>query len=160
MLRGRLPMLQTGNNDFQHVAVPLAIGRRYFIFHDSSTLSVLYDDPADEPVWEIQADKPGTNATSAAPGVITVVNPATGQTIYKVRPGTELSILFGNTREGEVTATITARHIDINGTYFERARISASGVGIMVTTDGRQTSMGMPIPAKVLRILGRASFVS
>lgn len=142
-------MVEIGSNHFS-CPVPLALKGRYFLLESENPviLSVVFEHNG-YPIVEILHNKPNDNAITEVsvtpPGIITVSDKTTGKFLYKVRPDSETSVVFGKISGGEETIKITDSKIMVGDSSFERNNILGFMVGIMVDDDGR-ISVGAPVP--------------
>jgi hypothetical protein len=113
-----------GGSIFNNCSVPLAFEGHYFIVEggDPPLVSVALEREG-QVSFEILRNQPGpglNNVTKTAAGVVTVTDPETGRFLYKVRPGSETSIVFGRpTGEEGMGARVTDRMIQVGGNTFE-----------------------------------------
>jgi hypothetical protein len=146
-----------GGSTFIGCSVPLAFESRYFILEpgtkDEPLVSVIRDDDG-EPVFEVFRNEPGnapmTTSSKTPPGIVTV-GAADGSFLYKVRPGSETSVVFG-TLKGEVEAKITDKKIQVGGILIENCTFAGVGAGVVVSADG-SVGIGAPIPESLRAIL-------
>ena len=155
-------MTKIGGNTFQNVPVPLAFENRYFVLlRDSPTvLSVLHDHEGG-PEWEIVSNKPGQSSVSVVtmtpPGIITVTDKATGKFVYKLRPGSETSIVFGTLPGEEIECVIKDGYLRIGGMTVRCCGFSNCAVGVHVRANGAFALGGGKIPDPVLKALRLAA---
>ena len=148
-------MVRFGGSEFINCSVPLAFEGRYFIIEsgDPPLISVIREYN-NQPLFEVQQNKPTINPFSdvsiTQAGIITVSDKATGHFMYKIRPGSETSVVFGKIDGGEILARITDRLIQVGGITIENCAFSGVGAGIVV--DSReQVGIGCPIPPVLLQ---------
>lgn len=107
------------------------------------TIQVLRNNPTDSPLTETS-----TNPT----GIVTVSDKVSGRLLYKIRPGSETSVAFGNLDGGEITVKITDRYIQIGRNSIENNRFEGAMAGVVVHPDGG-IRIGAAIPSQVLQWL-------
>ena len=148
----RNTMTRFGGNTFVNCSVPFAFNGRYFILATGNppSFSVVLEHNG-KPVFEIvnnnPCDNPLTDAVINATGIITVSDKVTGKFIYKFRPESDTSIVFGKIDDGEMIVKISDKRIQIGSNTFENNTVANCGAGIVV--NGDSISMGAPIPASL-----------
>lgn len=149
-------MVRFGGSEFINCSVPLAFAGRYFILElgtPDPMVSVLLEYHG-QPVFEVLKNEPVENPLSTVsktpPGIVTVVDRKTGRFLYKVRPGSETSVVFGTIRGKEISAVVTDRRIRVGGITVENCVFNGVGAGIVVDESGG-VGIGAPIPASLLR---------
>jgi len=152
-------MTKFGGSTFINCSIPLAFSGRYFILEPGNppAFSVVLEYNG-APVFEIKnnepCDNPLTNVVKNAAGIVTVSEKSTGKFLYKFRPESETSIVFGNINGGEMTAKISDKRIQIGGITMENNTFVNCGAGVVVDQNGG-VSMGAPIPASLLALFGK-----
>ena len=151
-------MVDIGSNKFENVAFPLAFANRYFMLEYSSgkdvwTVFTLEDGKL---FIEILKNKPHDNDLSKAEtnptGIVTVSDPKTGAFLYKLRPGSKDSSIFGRINGQETEIKITDREICIGTNKFQNNLVSGFAVGIIV--DGRGgIGMGAGLPPELEHLI-------
>jgi len=150
-------MARFGGSEFTGFSVPLVFSGRYFVLEpgDVAVLSVFVEQN-ERPVFEILKDKPVENAVSDVTvnptGIVAVSDKASGRFLYKVRPGSETSVVFGKLDGGEISARITDRQIQVGGVTIEHCRFVGNMAGVVVEPGGG-VGIGAPIPPLVLQWL-------
>ncbi len=149
-------MVRFGGSKFVNCSVPLAFAGRYFILEPGTPdpmISVVLERQG-QPVFEVLKNEPVENPLSKVsktpPGIVTVVDRKTDRFLYKVRPGSETSVVFGTIRGKEISAVVTDRQIRVGGITVENCVFNGVGAGIVVDESGGVGS-GAPIPATLLR---------
>ena len=149
-------MVRLGGSEFINCSVPLAFAGRYFILEPGAPdplLSVVLEYQG-KPVFEVLKNEPVENPLSKVsktpPGIVTVADRMTDRFLYKVRPGSETSLVFGTIRGEEISATITDRQIRVGGITVENCVFNGVGAGIVVDESGG-VGIGAPIPPALLR---------
>lgn len=146
-------MARFGGNEFTAFSVPLAFEGRYFILEpgDPPLISVVQEYKG-EPVFEVIRNEPVENqlslVTKTAVGVVTVSD-KTGKFLYKVRPYSETSVVFGKIGGGEISARITDKKIQVAGSTIENNVFDGVMVGLEIRADGTW-AIGAPIPPALL----------
>jgi hypothetical protein len=146
-------MARFGGNEFRDFSVPIAFEGRYFILEpgDPPLLTVLRI-VAGKPTFEVLKNQPGgPNAKVTSAGVVTVTDD-TGKFLYKVRPESATSVVFGRFDGGEVEARISDKSIQCGGVMLENCEFRGNVAGIVVERDGSVGVVG-PIPPEVLRLI-------
>lgn len=157
-------MVRFGGSKFARCSVPFAFRGRYFIIEgegDQTTVSVVVSRGG-SPAFEVLRDEPGENAGSSVSrdgaGVVTVTDAVSGEFLYKVRPGSQATVVFGTAQGPELEARVDDERIVIRGRQGEEvvdiikaANCSFDGVGagVLVDHDGK-ISMGAPVPPELL----------
>jgi hypothetical protein len=115
-------------------------------------------DHGGQPVFEIKRNEPVENeysvVTKTSAGIVTVGDRATGKFLYKVRPRSETSVVFGKIDGGEMTALISDRKIVVGGITIENCVFNGVGAGVVVGYDG-SVGIGAPIPSTLLKWFGK-----
>jgi len=149
-------MTKFGGSTFINCSVPLAFKGRYFILEPGNLplFSVVLDHNG-QAVFEIRRNKPCdnplTDVSVSGAGIITVSEKSTGKFLYKFRPESETSIVFGKIDGGEITAKISDRKIQVGGITIENCTFNGVGAGIVVDENGG-VGIGAPIPESLLRL--------
>ncbi len=148
-------MVRFGGSEFINCSVPLAFEGRYFIVEsgDPPLISVMREYN-NQPVFEVRQNKPGDNPLSdvsrTPAGIITVSDKKTSRFMYKIRPGSETSVVFGKIDGGEISARITDKLIQVGGVTVENCAFNGVGAGIVVDSKGG-VGLGCPIPPVLLQ---------
>ena len=104
-------------------------------------------------MFEVLKNEPVKNPLSKVsktpPGIVTVVDLKTDRFLYKVRPGSGTSVVFGTIRGKEISAVVTDRQIRVGGITVKNCLFNGVGAGIVVDESGR-VGIGAPIPATLL----------
>ena len=147
-------MARFGGNEFTGFSVPLIFMERYFIMEPGNPpLITVVRSHAGEPVFEVIKNKPVPSetfeVTRTPPGIVTVSDRKSGHFLYKVRPGSETSVVFGKLDGGEIEARITDRNIQVGGITIENNTFGAAMAGVIVHRDG-SLRIGAAITPEVL----------
>lgn len=130
-------MVSIGGNDFSGCLAPIICGDRAIIVQpgwNKDVVSVvrLVDG---QPVFEVLRNRPvdsaETTVTVTTPGIITATDAKTGRFLYKVRPGSETSVVFGSVGTETDTGTMELRMRDKDVVIW---RVDEQGERIMVAT--------------------------
>lgn len=150
-------MVRFGGSEFVNCSVPLAFAGRYFILEPGipdPMVSVVLEHQG-QPVFEVLKNEPVENPLSKVsktpPGIVTVVDRKTDRFLYKVRPGSETSVVFGTIRGKEISAVVTDRQIRVGGGAVENCLFNGVGAGIVVDESSGVVRIGVPMPATLLR---------
>jgi len=150
-------MAQFGGNTFKNCPVPLAFNGRYFILEPGPLFSVVLSHSG-KPVFEIlknePAENPLTDVTKNAAGIITVSEKETGKFLYKFRPESETSIVFGKIDGDTTTVVIGDKNIKVGTNTFQNNMVSGCGAGIVIDDKG-DMGMGCPIPPELNQLFQR-----
>jgi hypothetical protein len=148
-------MVRFGGSEFVNCSVPLAFEGRYFILEpaDPPLVSVVCEHNG-KPIFEVMRNEPVDNPKSAVSkttaGIVTVSDKQTGRFLYKIRPSSETSVVFGKIDGGEISATITDRVIRVGGITIENCIFNGVGAGIVVDANGG-VGIGAPIPPVLIQ---------
>lgn len=150
-------MTEFGGSKFISCSVPLAFKGRYFILEPGNPplLSVVLDYNG-TPLFEIKRNKPMDNAITdvyiSGAGIITVSDKATGRFLYKFRPDSETSIVFGKIDADEISAKISDKRIQVGGLTLENCTFNGVGAGVVVEENGA-VGIGAPFPKSLLALI-------
>ena len=149
-------MTKFGGSTFLNCSVPLAFKGRYFILEPGNppSFSVVLEYNG-KPIFEIKknvpSDNPITDVSISAAGIVTISDKATGKFLYKFRPESETSIVFGKIDGGEISAKISDKRIQVGGVTLENCTFNGVGAGIVVDENGG-VGIGAPIPKSLLAL--------
>ena len=151
-------MVRFGGNEFTSFSVPLVFGGRYFILEPSDPpMMSIFIEVDGQPVFEVLKNVPGINPMSnvsvSGAGIITVSDKNTGRFLYKIRPGSETSVVFGKLDGGKIDALITDTMVKVGSLILKNNTFSGIMVGIRVDDNGG-ISIGSPLPECVKKIAG------
>ncbi|HQQ14559.1 MAG TPA: hypothetical protein PK764_03410 [Deltaproteobacteria bacterium] len=153
-------MIDVGGNKFQNVAIPLIFLDRYFLVEsvNGEDLWTVFAFKDGEPIIEILRNKPQNNPISNVvtnpSGIITVTEPSAGAFLYKVRPGSNNSSIFGSIRGNETEIRISDREIKVGTNVFQNNIILGMPVGIHVMKDG-SIAMGAQFPPEFRKLISK-----
>jgi hypothetical protein len=140
-----------GGSNFINCSLPLVFEDRYFIVEPgipTPLISVVIEDKGN-PRFEILKNEPFENpksiVTKSTPGIISVVNRETNQFIYKVRPGSETSIVFGTIGGKELNVSVTDQQIQIGSSKIVNCTFNGVGAGVVINKSGG-FAIGAPLP--------------
>ena len=149
-----MTLYRFGGNQFINCSVPLAFAGRYFIVESdpSGLLVSVVRVPESGPVFEILKNEPRgddrTRVTKTSAGIITATDIASDRFLYKVRPGSETSIVLATMREADLEARISDRMIQVGGWSLKNNEFDGVGAGVVVREDG-SISIDAPIPQQL-----------
>lgn len=149
-------MTKFGGSTFINCSVPLAFEGRYFILEPGNPpfFSVVLEKDG-KPVFEIKknvpSENPITDVSISGAGIITVSDKTTGKFLYKFRPESETSIVFGKIDGGEISAKISDKRIQVGGVTIENCTFNGVGAGIVVNKNGG-FGIGAPVPKSLLSL--------
>jgi hypothetical protein len=150
-------MAKFGGNQFTGFSVPLVFMDRYFLLEPSNppllSVFVLVNG---RPEFEVLKNKAvGTSvsdATTTPPGIVTVTDKATQRFLYKIRPASETSVVFGKLDGGEITAQITDKNIQVGSNIIQNNTFSGVMAGVIVDANGG-VGIGASLPQAVVDLL-------
>src|SRR5262245_3619012 len=151
-------MVKFGGNTFINCQMPLAFAGRYFILEpDTSVLLVsVFLEREGKLVFEVLRNNPQHNAvtqvTQTPVGVLTVSDRNSGKFLYKVRPGSVTSVVFGTLEGKEIEATISDKAIQIGGICLTNNAFNGCEAGIGVDEKGR-VGIGRQLPERIRQLL-------
>src|SRR4051812_30632113 len=154
-------MARFGGNEFTHFSVPLVFEDHYFILEPTTTIPLItvVRDYEGQPVFEVlknqPIENPLTDVTKTPPGIVTVADRQTDQFLYKVRPGSETSVVFGTVTGEDISVSITDRHIRVGDQKIENNTFSGPMAGVVIGADG-SVGIAAPIPEQLRQWFGRA----
>ena len=144
--------MNIGSNMAIDCIVPVIFLNRY-VLAEGDFITVLVDK-GKELICEIAFNEPNdntlTDVTKTKAGIITVAD-KTGKFIYKIRPGSETSIVFGKIEQGGHTIVITDKEIRANGSIL-RNNVAKGAAGIIVNEDG-SVGLGGSLPPDSIKSL-------
>jgi len=154
-------MINIGSNRFD-CPIPLIFRTRYFLLErigdaDVFTVFTLHEGkPVVEVLRNEPQDNPLTTTESNPTGIITVSDPGTGEFLYKIRPGSKTSSIFGRIRDAEEEIQISDRDISYRGSVFAQNVFMGIPVGIHIREDG-SIAIGTQFPPEFQQLVSRAT---
>jgi len=154
-----MEMISIGSNKFEKVAIPLAIEDRYFLFEEQNgnDLWTVFTFSNGQAVVEVLRNQPQQNALSMATtnptGIVTVADSTTGAFLYKLRPGSKNSSIFGRIKGEETEIRVTDREIRVGTNVFQNNLVTGFAIGIRVGKDG-SIGMGARLSPELSKLLG------
>lgn len=151
-------MINIGSNKFDQVEIPLVFEDRYFLIEEQNgnDLWTVLTFADGNPVVEILRNEPQQNALSTASknptGIVTIADPNTGAFLYKLRPGSKNSSIFGSMNGQETEIKITDREIRIGTNVIQKSMIVGSPVGIKVGKNGT-IDIGTKLPPEFQKLV-------
>lgn len=148
-------MVRFGGSEFINCSVPLAFEGRYFILEpgDPPLVSVIREYQG-QPIFEVRRNEPEDNPLSEvskiSAGIVTVADKETGRFMYKIRPGSETSVVFGKIDGEEISARITDKIIQVGGVTVENCAFNGVGAGVVVNAQGN-VGIGASIPPILIK---------
>ena len=149
-------MVRFGGNEFINCSVPLAFAGRYFILETGTPVHLISVvlEYQDNPVFEVFKNEPKENPLSEVSktptGIVTVSDKSTGRFLYKIRPGSETSVVFGTIKGDEISVKVTDRQIEVGNHILENNVFNGVGAGVVVDETG-SIGIGTPIPPTLAR---------
>ncbi|RUS42261.1 hypothetical protein [Cohnella sp. AR92] len=132
-----------GSNKFSQGSIPIKFMGRYFILEKSATdvsLSVAFKSEG-KLYFEIRNNEPVENPYSIVSktpvGIVTVVDRKTDRFMYKLRPESNTSIIFGKLDGGEIDIKVSDKEIDFgNGNTMSSSQFKGRIIGIELFENG------------------------
>ena len=137
-------------------SVPLILMGHYFLIesYNPFKMTVIINFNG-YPICEIRNNRPVSNAITEVsmtpPGIITVSERTTGKFLFKIRPDSETSIVFGKISGKEETITINDKMIKFGSNIIQNNTIANSGIGISIDQYG-SFDLGGPLPSFLYNI--------
>ncbi len=152
-------MARFGGNEFTNYSVPLVFAGRAFLLEPRRPipLTSVVVEAGGGFYFEILKNNPGESPVSVVEsgqtGEIVVRDKQTARLLYKVRPASETSVVFG-TLAGEegVSARITDRFLQVGGVKLENSVFNGVMAGVLVNPDG-SIGIGAAIPPRLAQWL-------
>ena len=135
-------MANVGGNQFKNVTFPFVFEDRYFMLEASSekdvwTVLQLKDgDLIIEVLKNEPHQNPSTEVTTNPTGIITVSDKDSGKFLYKIRPESKSTSIFGSINGEETEIKITDKEIRVGTNSFQKNMVIGLSVGIMVDKNG------------------------
>ena len=152
-------MINIGSNRFDKVAIPLIFKDRYFLLEDvdGNDVWTVLTFSKEEPIIEVLRNTPQQNSITTVEtnptGIVTVSHPSTGAFLYKLRPGSKNSSIFGSISDEEAEIKITDREIRVGTNVFQNNKVSGFPVGIHISNDGG-IAIGAQLPPQFKKLIG------
>lgn len=134
---------------------------RHFIFEpgDLPSITVILEQDG-ELIFEILRNMPMDNPISSVSinptGTITVSNKNSGDFIYKIRPDSETSVLFGTIEGEEISVKVTDSLIKIGTSEVKNCAFNGVGAGVVINKNGG-FALGAGVPRSIISFLFAAS---
>lgn len=144
--------VKLGGSEFVNCSVPLAFGQRYVILESGApkplvtvlvehqgklVAEVLKNEPQENPVSEV---------SKSGAGIVTVADRETGSFLYKVRPTSATSVLFGlRLGDEEIPVRVTDKLIEVGNRRVVNCVFDGVAVGVLLREDG-SLALGAQIP--------------
>jgi hypothetical protein len=87
---------------------------------------VLHNEPAD--------GNPDVEVSKTPPGIVTISD--SSGFVYKVRPGSETSVMFGTLKGEELDVRITDKQIRVGTNVLQNNTFSGQMAGVVIQSDG------------------------
>jgi len=138
-----MTIVKLGGNEFVNCSVPLAFGQRYVILESEAQkpLVTVLVEHQDELVSEVLKNEPSENPVSevskSGAGIVTVVDRETGRFLYKVRPTSTTSVLFGlRLGDEEIPVSVSDKWIKVRTSRIRNNVFEGVAAGVTVREDG------------------------
>jgi hypothetical protein len=145
--------LNIGGNEFENVLFPLVYHHRYFAveYHEDEHLFTTFLVEGDEAFVEVlknePCENPHTDVQKSAAGIITISDKETGRFLYKIRPGSDSSTVFGGIKGQDENQEIRIDdqkiivgnpdpRVNEPKMTLENSSFSGLAVGIKINEDG------------------------
>lgn len=89
-----------------------------------------------------------TVAEKTPPGIVTVSNRETKRFLYKIRPSSETSVVFGTIQGDEITVRLNDKSIQVNNITISKTDFNGVEAAIVVYENG-SVGVGCSLPDKV-----------
>ncbi len=97
-------------------------------------------------------ENPSTEVTTNPTGIITVSDKDSGKFLYKIRPDSKNTSIFGSINGEETEIKITDKEIRVGTNSFQNNMVIGAGVGIMVDKNGGM-GMGGGLPKEFEKLI-------
>lgn len=151
-------MANVGGNQFKNVTFPLVFEDRYFMLEASpekdvwTVLQLKDGDLIIEVLKNEPHQNPSTEVTANPTGIITVSDKDSGKFLYKIRPESKSTSIFGSINGEETEIKITDKEIRVGTNSFQKNMVIGSSIGIMVDKNGGM-SMGGGLPIEFQKLI-------
>jgi hypothetical protein len=150
-------MTRFGGNEFMGFSVPLVFGGRYFVLEPGNPplLSVFLEVDG-QVVFEVLKNKPISNlqsdVSSTGAGIVAVSDKKTKRFLYKIRPTSTTSVVFGKLDGSEINVQITDKNIHVGTNVFENNTFDGMKAGLVIHENG-DIIVGTNLPPVVVALL-------
>ncbi len=151
---------KVGSNIFTGFSIPLVVDNRHFILEpgDPPLISVAVLE-GDDLLFEVfrnvpRSDNPDIDASATPVGITAVSDKETERFLYKIRPESETSIIFGRA-DKESTVVIKDRRIYVDGLEFRSNIIAGMVIGIKYDSSTNSIGICGKIPKELIEKLFR-----
>jgi hypothetical protein len=150
-------MTRFGGNDFKGFSVPLVFGGRYFVLEPGNPplLSVFLEVDG-QAVFEVLKNKPVPNlqsdVSSTGAGIVAISDKKTKRFLYKIRPASITSVVFGKLDGSEINVQITDKNIHVGTNIFENNTFDGMKAGLVIHENGA-VIVGTNLPPVVIALL-------
>lgn len=154
-------MLKIGGNSFENCTIPLVIENQYFVVSNDEIplISVFFVNDG-KLIFELRennpVENPFTNVTKFPNGFIVVADKETDLFLFKIRPSSDTSIVFGTIEQNGLSIIINDKLIIINGNKFERNTFVDIPVGIIIKSN-LNISVGCQFPSELSSLISNDS---
>lgn len=155
--------LNVGGNEFENVLFPLVYHHRYFAveYREDEHLFTTFLVDGGEAYVEVLKNEPHenpqTDVKKSAAGIITVSDKETGRFLYKIRPGSDASTVFGSIKgqDEDQEIRIDDQKIEVGSPdpradepqlTMENNQFYGLSVGVQVKEDGSIAIGGSQLP--------------
>ncbi|GJL73824.1 MAG: hypothetical protein NMNS01_30230 [Nitrosomonas sp.] len=151
-------MANIGSNQFKNVTFPLVFQDHYFMLetsHEKDVWTVLQLKDGHLIIEVLKNDpqqNPSTQVTTNPTGIITVSDKESGKFLYKIRPKSKNTSIFGSINGEETKIKITDTEIRVGTNSFQNNTVTGFSVGIMVNKDGGM-AMGCGLPKEIQKLV-------
>ena len=151
-----MTQFQIGGREFVNCSMPLAYEGRYFIVEPGTPdeLVSVFLDYNGNPIFEVlknePVDNPLTMVSKTPPGILTVIERQSGTFLYKIRPGSETSVVFGTIKGEDIKVSVTDRQIKVGTNIIQNCVFNGVGAGVVIFKSGSM-GIGASIPESLRR---------
>jgi hypothetical protein len=151
-------MANVGGNKFENVTFPLVFEDRYFMLEASpekdvwTVLQLKNGDLIIEVLKNDPHTNPSSEVTTNPTGIITVSDKDSGKFLYKIRPESKSTSIFGSINGKETEIKITDKEIRVGTNTFQNNMVIGSSVGIKVDKNGG-VGMGGGLPQELKKFI-------
>jgi hypothetical protein len=150
-------MTRFGGNEFIGFSVPLVFGGRYFVLEPGNPpLLSVFLELNGQAVFEVLKNKPIPNpqseVSSTGAGIVAVTDKKTKRFLYKIRPASSTSVVFGKLDGSEINVQITDKNIHVGTNIFQNNTFDGMMAGIVIHENG-EIIVGAKLPPIVVALL-------